>query len=59
MDADRQHQPNDIKKLIQYIGEYDMVVGARTKESKISLLRRTWEKDFQHNWKLFSRYGNT
>ena len=41
MDADGQHQPSDIKKLIQHIGEeYDMVVGARTKKSKISLLGR-------------------
>ena len=37
MDADGQHKPSDIKELIQYIGEYDMVVGARTKKS---LLRR-------------------
>ena len=44
MDADRQHQPHDIKKLIQYIREYDMVVGARTKKSKISLLRRLGKK---------------
>ena len=44
MDADGQHQPGDIKKLIQYIEEYDMVVGARTKKSKISLLRRPGKK---------------
>ena len=44
MDADGQHQSSDIKKLIQYIGEYDMVVGARTKKSKISLLRRPGKK---------------
>ena len=44
MDADGQHKPRDIKKLIQYIGEYDMVVGARTKKSKISLLRRPGKK---------------
>ena len=44
MDADGQHQPSDIKKLIQYIEEYDMVVGARTKKSKISLLRRPGKK---------------
>ena len=44
MDADGQHKPSDIKKLIQYIGEYDMVVGARTKKSKISLLRRPGKK---------------
>ena len=40
MDADGQHQPSDIQKIIQYIGKYDMVVGARMKKSKISLLRR-------------------
>jgi len=40
MDADGQHHPGDIKKLTQHIGEYDMVVGARTKKSKVSLLRR-------------------
>ena len=44
MDADGQHKPSDIKKLLQYIGEYDMVVGARTKKSKISLLRRPGKK---------------
>ena len=44
MDADGQHKPSDIKKLIQYIEEYDMVVGARTKKSKISLLRRPGKK---------------
>ena len=44
MDADGQHKPSDIKKLIQHIGEYDMVVGARTKKSKISLLRRPGKK---------------
>ena len=44
IDADGQHKPRDIKKLIQYIEEYDMVVGARTKKSKISLLRRPGKK---------------
>ena len=44
MDADGQHKPGDIKKLMQYIGEYDMIVGARTKKSKISLLRRPGKK---------------
>ena len=45
MDADGQHKPSDIEKLRQYIGEeYDMVVGARTKKSKISLLRRPGKK---------------
>ena len=44
MDADGQHKPSDIQKLIQYIEEYDMVVGARTKKSKVSLLRRPGKK---------------
>ena len=44
MDADGQHKPGDTEKIIQYIGEYDMVVGARTKKSKISLLRRPGKK---------------
>jgi glycosyltransferase involved in cell wall biosynthesis len=44
MDADGQHKPSDIKKIIQYIGGFDMVVGARTKKSKISLLRRPGKK---------------
>jgi glycosyltransferase involved in cell wall biosynthesis len=30
MDADGQHDPNDIPRLIATIGPYDMVVGART-----------------------------
>lgn len=40
MDADGQHNPNDISKLIQHIEEYDMVVGARAKGSKIPFFRR-------------------
>jgi glycosyltransferase involved in cell wall biosynthesis len=40
MDADGQHKVQDINKLMEYIGPYDMVVGARTKKSKISLHRK-------------------
>ncbi len=37
MDADGQHKPEDIEKLIKHIGNgYDMVVGARTKSSQAS-----------------------
>ena len=39
MDADGQHDPEDIEKLLQYKNKYDMVVGARTKESKTSAHR--------------------
>lgn len=33
MDADGQHPPEEVPNLLQYIGQYDMVVGARTSES--------------------------
>jgi glycosyltransferase involved in cell wall biosynthesis len=39
MDADGQHKPADIGKLLQYRDQYDMVVGARSKGSKTSLHR--------------------
>lgn len=34
MDADGQHKPEDIPRLLEHIDRYDMVVGARTKESE-------------------------
>lgn len=40
IDADAQQNADDIQKLLEPIEEYDMVVGARTKGSKIPLLRR-------------------
>lgn len=33
MDADGQHPPEEVPNLLQHIGVYDMVVGARTAES--------------------------
>jgi glycosyltransferase involved in cell wall biosynthesis len=40
MDADGQHKVQDIARLMEYSGSYDMVVGARTRKSKITLNRR-------------------
>ncbi len=40
VDADAQQNANDIPRLLEPMEEYDMVVGARTKGSKIPLLRR-------------------
>jgi len=40
IDADGQHKAEDIEKVIEPINEYDMVVGARSRHSKISFLRR-------------------
>jgi glycosyltransferase involved in cell wall biosynthesis len=39
MDADGQHKPADIGKLLQYKDKYDMVVGARSKGSNTSFHR--------------------
>ncbi|KAF5041006.1 Undecaprenyl-phosphate 4-deoxy-4-formamido-L-arabinose transferase [anaerobic digester metagenome] len=39
MDADGQHRPEDIEKLLEPLGEFDMVVGARTGESDVSRFR--------------------
>lgn len=39
LDADGQHDPNDIVRLLEPMGTYDLVVGARTKESDVSRFR--------------------
>ena len=48
MDADGQHKPADIEKLLECMDDYDMVVGARSKGSKTS-----WHRDLAnliYNW---------
>jgi glycosyltransferase involved in cell wall biosynthesis len=40
MDADGQHNPADIARLLEEMGRYDMVVGARNKEQHASAARR-------------------
>ncbi len=44
MDADGQHKPEDIERLLEYKDSYDMVVGARTKKSETSLHRNIANK---------------
>jgi len=39
MDGDGQHSPKDIPKILESIGEYDMVIGTRTKHSDVSKFR--------------------
>ncbi len=39
MDADGQHTPEDIEKLLEHKDKYDMVVGARTRDSQTKLHR--------------------
>ncbi|MFH1776970.1 MAG: glycosyltransferase family 2 protein [Candidatus Omnitrophota bacterium] len=44
MDADGQHNPEDLPALLKHIDEYDMVVGARGKNSQNHLLRSPGKK---------------
>ncbi len=39
MDADGQHNPEDIPRLLEKIGPFDMVIGARTGESETKIHR--------------------
>jgi hypothetical protein len=39
-DADGQHNPNDVVRLVGEIGPYDMVVGTRSRDSHEPLVRR-------------------
>lgn len=39
LDGDGQHDPADISRLLEKVGPYDMVVGARTSDSETSLHR--------------------
>ena len=49
MDADGQHDPSDIKKLIEKIEQgYDLVVGARQKGSQASIGRGMANKLYNH-----------
>ena len=48
MDADNQHSPEDIGKLLEHLPKYDMVVGARPKDGQASLFRLSGNTVF--NW---------
>lgn len=52
MDGDGQHNPNDIPRLVEAIGTYDMAVGARTGESQSDVHR--WIGNRAYN--LFAGY---
>jgi len=44
IDGDGQHPPEDIPRLLEPIGDYDMVVGARTRYSETSVIRNIGNK---------------
>jgi glycosyltransferase involved in cell wall biosynthesis len=48
MDADGQHDPDDIGKMLEYLPEFDMVVGARIKGSQSSMGRAFGNRIY--NW---------
>jgi glycosyltransferase involved in cell wall biosynthesis len=40
IDADGQHQPEDTRRIVERLGEYDLVIGARSGASQATLARR-------------------
>ena len=40
LDADGQHAPEDAPRLLPHLGEYDLVVGARSRDSQATVTRR-------------------
>ena len=40
LDADGQHSPSDARRLVQRLGEYDLVIGARSAETQATVGRR-------------------
>ena len=58
MDSDGQHAPADIARLLEPMNQYDMVVGARTGQTNVPLLRRpgkgilVWVAQFLINQKI-------
>jgi glycosyltransferase involved in cell wall biosynthesis len=44
IDADGQHHPDDALRLVRQLGDYDLVVGARARETQATIARR-WGND--------------
>jgi glycosyltransferase involved in cell wall biosynthesis len=44
IDADGQHHPDDALRLVRQLGEYDLVVGARSRDTQATAARR-WGND--------------
>jgi glycosyltransferase involved in cell wall biosynthesis len=40
LDADGQHAPEDALRLVPHLGEYDLVIGARSRRSQATAMRR-------------------
>ena len=48
LDADGQHPPEDIERVLNEIGEYDLVVGARTRDSESAWVRNLGNSIFNN-----------
>ena len=55
MDADGQHQPEDAERLLALIGEYDLVVGARTLGDQSRAWCATWATPSSTGWRATCR----
>ena len=59
MDADGQHQPEDVERVLAGIGEYDLVVGARTLGANRGLVRDLGNAFFNRLATLPGRAGRS
>lgn len=57
MDGDGQHNPEDIKELIKWLPDYDMVVGARSKVHQASWVRALGNKIFNRLASYVSKFA--
>ena len=57
MDGDGQHNPEDIKRLIKWLPDYDMVVGARSKGHQASWVRALGNKIFNSLASYVSKFA--
>ncbi len=57
MDGDGQHNPEDIKRLIKWLPDYDMVVGARSKGHQASWVRALGNKIFNRLASYVSKFA--
>jgi glycosyltransferase involved in cell wall biosynthesis len=57
MDGDGQHNPEDIKRLIKWLPDYDMAVGARSKGHQASWIRALGNKIFNRLASYVSKFA--
>ena len=48
VDGDGQHAPSDARRLVQRLGEYDLIIGARSSQTQATLGRRIGNQMLNH-----------